>query len=143
MQDFHNQTLGDEIQEINLREQLNKYLIHWKWFVLSALVCMALAFLYLRYTTPTYEASTSILVKDEKKGGMLSELSAFSDLGLGGGYVSNVDNEIEVLKSRTLVESTVRKLNLNVSLLVEGNVVDTDVYAKSPINVSFINKTEA
>lgn len=143
MQDFHNQTAGDEIQEINLREQLDKYLIHWKWFVLSALVCLVLAFLYLRYTTPTYEASTSILVKDEKKGGMLSELSAFSDLGLGGGYVSNVDNEIEVLKSRTLVESTIKKLNLNVSLLVEGNVVDTEIYAKSPISVSFINKTEA
>lgn len=143
MQEFNNQTIGDGNQEMNLREQLDKYLIHWKWFLFSALICLVLAFLYLRYTTPIYEASTSILVKDEKKGGMLSELSAFSDLGLGGGYISNVDNEIEILKSRTLVESTIKKLNLNVSLVVEGNVVDTEIYAKSPINVSFINKTGA
>lgn len=142
MQDFYNEAIEDEINDVNLREQLDKYLIHWKWFVLSVFLCLVLAVLYLRYTTPSYEASTSILVKDEKKGGMLSELSAFSDLGLGGGSVNNVDNEIEVLKSRTLVESTVKKLNLNINLQVEGNVVDRDIYGGSPVNVYFLNKTE-
>ncbi|WP_163400505.1 GumC family protein [Flavobacterium fluviatile] len=142
MQDFYNEVIEDDINEVNLREQLDKYLVHWKWFVLSVFLCLILAFLYLRYTTPSYEASTSILVKDEKKGGMLSELSAFSDLGLGGGSVNNVDNEIEILKSRTLVESTVKKLNLNLSLLVEGNVVDRDIYGDAPVNIYFINKTE-
>ncbi|SHM19273.1 GumC family protein [Flavobacterium saccharophilum] len=141
MQDFYND-VEDEISEVNLRELLNKYLIHWKWFVLSILIGLSLTFLYLRYTTPSYEATTSILVKDEKKGGMLSELSAFSDLGLSGGSVNNVDNEIEILKSRTLAESTVEKLNLNVSLFVEGNVVDRDIYGIAPINVRFVNKSE-
>ena len=142
MQDFYNDGVEDEINEVNLREQLDKYVVHWKWFVLSSVLCLIFAFLYLRYTTPSYEASTSILVKDEKKGGMLSELSAFSDLGLSGGSVNNVDNEIEILKSRTLVESTVRQLNLNVNLLVEGNVVDRDIYGVSPVSVYFLNKTE-
>ena len=142
MQDFYNDEVEDEINEVNLREQLDKYIIHWKWFVLSGFLCLVLAFLYLRYTTPSYEASTSILVKDEKKGDMLSELSAFSDLGLGGGSVNNVDNEIEILKSRTLVESTVKKLNLNINLSVEGNVVDRDIYGDVPVNVYFINKSE-
>ncbi|WP_163408392.1 GumC family protein [Flavobacterium ajazii] len=142
MQDFYNEVIEDEINDVNLREQLDKYLIHWKWFVLSIFLCLVLAVLYLRYTSPSYEASTSILVKDENKGGMLSELSAFSDLGLGGGSVNNLDNEIEVLKSRTLVESTVKKLNLNINLQVEGNVVDRDIYGGSPVNVYFLNETE-
>lgn len=142
MQDFYNDSVENEIEEINIREQLDKYTIHWKWFLLSAVLCLIFAFLYLRYTTPSYEASTSILVKDEKKGGMLSELSAFSDLGLTGGSINNVDNEIEILKSRTLVESTIKKLNLNVALFVEGNVVDRDIYGGAPINVYFLNKTE-
>ncbi|MEO8254527.1 MAG: Wzz/FepE/Etk N-terminal domain-containing protein, partial [Flavobacterium sp.] len=141
MQDFYNDDIENEGNELNLREQLNTYLIHWKWFVLSTLFCLVFAFLYLRYTTPNYEASTSILVKDEKKGGMLSELSAFSDLGLGGGSISNVDNETEILKSRTLVEKTIKKLNLNISLFVEGTVVDRDIYNGAPINVYFIPKT--
>ncbi|MEO8238597.1 MAG: polysaccharide biosynthesis tyrosine autokinase [Flavobacterium sp.] len=142
MQDFYNDSVDNEIEEINIREQLDKYIIHWKWFLLSAVLCLIFAFLYLRYTTPSYEASTSILVKDEKKGGMLSELSAFSDLGLTGASINNVDNEIEILKSRTLVESTIRKLNLNVTLFVEGNVVNRDIYDGAPISVYFLNKTE-
>lgn len=140
-QNFYNDDIEDEIEDVNLREQLDKYLIHWRWFLLSIVICLIGAFLYLRYTTPSYEASTTILVKDEKKGGMLSELSAFSDLGIGGSMKSNVDNEIEILKSRTLVESTIKKLNLNVSLFIKGSVVDRDIYAEQPINAYFIKKT--
>jgi tyrosine-protein kinase Etk/Wzc len=136
-EDFFN----DEIEDVNLREQLHKYIIQWKWFLLSIVICFAIAFLYLRYSTPIYEVTTTILVKDEKKGGMLSELSAFSDLGIGGGSVNNVDNEIEILKSRTIVESTVKKLSLNITLIAEGNVVDRDIYKDVPISVRFISKT--
>lgn len=139
-QDFYNDFLDDEIEETNLREQLEKYLVHWRWFLVSVLIGLVLAFLYLRYTSPTYEATTTILVKDEKKGGMLSELSAFADLGMGGAMKSNVDNEIEILKSRTLVESAIKELNLNFGLYVKGNVIDRDVYEDSPIKLSFLNK---
>ncbi|WP_026728016.1 GumC family protein [Flavobacterium denitrificans] len=140
-QDFYNDLIDDENEDFNLREQLDKYLVHWRWFLLSVFLGLVLSFLYLRYTVPSFEASTTILVKDEKKGGMLSELSAFSDLGIGGSMINNVDNEIEILKSRTLVESTIKKLNLNVGLFVKGNVIDLDIYGKSPINVFVINKT--
>lgn len=140
-QDFYNDIIDDEIDDSNLREQLDKYLVHWRWFLFSIVVGLILAFLYLRYTTPSYEATTSILVKDEKKGGMLSELSAFADLGLGGSMKNNVDNEIEILKSRTLIESTIKKLNLNVGLFVEGKVIDRDIYVDTPVNAYFVNKT--
>ncbi|MTH18074.1 tyrosine-protein kinase [Flavobacterium sp. LC2016-01] len=140
-QDFYNDLIDDEIEDINLREQLDKYLIHWRWFLVSVVIGLVLAFLYLRYTMPNYQAVTTILVKDEKKGGMLSELSAFADLGLGGSMKNNVDNEVEILKSRTLVESTIKKLNLNVGLFVEGKVVDRDIYEDTPISAYFSNKT--
>ncbi|QOG04132.1 tyrosine-protein kinase [Flavobacterium sp. MDT1-60] len=139
-QNFYNDVIDDEIEDVNLREQLEKYLVQWRWFLVSVTIGLILAFLYLRYTTPSYEATTTILVKDEKKGGMLSELSAFADLGMGGSMKSNVDNEIEILKSRTLVESTIKELDLNIGLFVEGKVVDRDVYAETPIHVYFYNK---
>lgn len=127
--------------DFQFKEFLNKYSIHWKWFALGVSICLLLALLYLRYTIPQYEASTTILVKDEKKGGMLSELSAFADLGMGGGLKSNVDNEIEILKSRTLVESTVKKLNLNTFFTVSGKIVDKEIYEETPIEVYFVDKT--
>ncbi|WP_035668030.1 polysaccharide biosynthesis tyrosine autokinase [Flavobacterium sp. 83] len=131
----------DQESDFQLKEVFDKYIVHWQWFLICACMSLFFAFLYLRYTVPEYQASTSILVKDEKKGGMLSELSAFADLGMGGGLKSNVDNEIEILKSRTLVESTVKKLNLNVALVNRGNVVDVEIYKESPIAVYFVDKT--
>ena len=129
----------DQNEDFNLRDTLEKYLIHWQWFVLGALLCMGIAYVYLRYSTPQFQARTTILVKDEKKGGMLSELSAFSDMGLGKGMTSNLDNEIEILKSRTLVESTVKSFKMNVSLIGNGNVKSSEMYKDSPILVDFIS----
>ena len=71
---------------------------------------------------------------------MLSELSAFADLGMGGAMKSNVDNEIEILKSRSLVESTVRKLNLRARIFTRGNIVDKEIYSDAPIEVDIVNR---
>jgi len=70
-----------EESNINFKEALSKYLIHWKWFLLSVIFCLILAKLYLRYAVPVYKASTSLLIKDEQSGNLASELSAFEDLG--------------------------------------------------------------
>jgi capsular exopolysaccharide synthesis family protein len=139
---MENNHFDDDFEDdFQFKEFLNKYTVHWQWFALGVGVCLILAFLYLRYTIPQYQASTTILVKDEKKGGMLSELSAFADMGIGGGMKSNLDNEIEILKSRKLVESTVKKLNLNTTFIVKGNVVDREIYYDAPIEVYFADKT--
>ncbi|HAH55014.1 MAG TPA: tyrosine protein kinase [Flavobacterium sp.] len=133
--------LSDDNQDedFNIKDFLEKYLVYWTWFALGIFLCLSIAYVYLRYATPQYQAKTTILVKDEKKGGMLSELSAFSDLGLGGAMKSNVDNEIEILKSATLVESTVKRLELNISIIQKGRISSLDVYKNAPIEVHFTN----
>ncbi|MDI5895606.1 GumC family protein [Flavobacterium algoritolerans] len=124
-------------QDFQIRAVLYQYASHWKWFVLGIFISLLTAYVYLRYSTPQYQASTTILVKDEKKGGMLSELSAFSDMGIGGGIKNNLDNEIEILKSRSLIESTIKKMNLNIALIVEGKIISTELFKSAPILVSF------
>ncbi|SHG29096.1 capsular exopolysaccharide family [Flavobacterium fluvii] len=137
--DLNNYSDEEQNEDFNLREAIERYLDHWQWFLLAVCLCVSIAYVYLRYTTPQYQASTTILVKDEKKGGMLSELSAFADMGLGGGMKNNLDNEVEILKSRTLVERTVKKLVLNISMTVKGNVRDVEIYKDAPIKVLFLN----
>lgn len=44
MKDFYNDVIEDEIEEASIREQLDKYIIHWKWFLLSAALCLILLF---------------------------------------------------------------------------------------------------
>ena len=135
---FNNQE--EEENSINIAEIAQQYLHHWKWFVLSVFLCVIAAFFYIRYTTPIYKATSTILVKDDRKGGLQSELSAFSDLGLMGGVKSNVDNEIEIIKSRTIVEKAVRALDFNISYFTEGAVRNIELYQKKPVSISFVER---
>ena len=96
----------------NIREEIEKYLNLWKWFLLGCILAFGIAFVYLRYSTPRYSASASIMSKDNKKSGLSAELEAFKDLGIvGNGSVNNTDNEIEILKSRKVIATVVDSLD--------------------------------
>jgi len=141
-QEFNNFEEQNE-NNFSIREQIDKYLIHWRWFVLGIFLSLVTAFLYLRYyTSPSYKAVSTILVKDDKKGGIASELAAFSDIGMLTGAKSSVDNEVEILKSRTLVENVIQRLDLNVFYIAEGRVKSSFLYKDSPIEIEFTNKSK-
>jgi uncharacterized protein involved in exopolysaccharide biosynthesis len=128
---------------INIREELEKYIIHWKWFLLGGVLALLLAFVYLRYSTPKYKATTSIMIKDNQKSGISKELEAFKDMGIvGGGSTNNTDNEIEILKSRKVIGNVVDSLSLTISYLSEGRVKKSEVYKKSPFVLKFIEKNK-
>lgn len=100
-----------EDKPIDLIGILTKYLSFWKLFLASFIICITLAVVYLKFTLPTYEATTSILLKDDQKGGGTLELSAFKELGLFT-QKNNVDNELEVLNKSVIVEQVVRELGM-------------------------------
>ena len=126
-----------KVSEINLQEKIQDYTRHWVWFLLSVLVFLIGAYIYIRYSTPIYTASTKILVKDDKKGGIMSELELFSDLEGLKLIKSNVDNEIEVIKSRTLSEMAVKTLGLNISYFGKGLIKTAELYENPPVRVVF------
>jgi tyrosine-protein kinase Etk/Wzc len=137
---MENSSFDDDLgNDFDLKAILEKYTRHWQWFLLAVCIGLLGAFLYLRYTIPQYTATATILVKDESKGGALSELSAFSDMGINSGS-NNLDNEIEILKSRSLAEKTVRNLNLNIRLVVEGKFVEREIYKNAAITIDFVDK---
>jgi capsular exopolysaccharide synthesis family protein len=96
---------------IDFAGQFFKYLTYWKWFIISLIVCLALAFIYLKITPNNYEVTTSILLKDDQKGGGSTEMNAFKEMGLFT-QKNNVDNELEALNKSLMVEQVVRELGL-------------------------------
>jgi tyrosine-protein kinase Etk/Wzc len=113
------------------RQLISKYTSNWPWILVSMLMCLIAAFLYLRYTTPVFKISARVLVNDEKKGGGLNASSAagLTDLsGLLGGK-SIVDNEVEVLKTKYLMQQVVKDLNLNIIYYNTGLIRGTETYA--------------
>ena len=126
--------------EFNIKEQLFFYLQYWKWFIVSILLFLSISFIYLRYYIVEYGVCSTILIKDEKKGGS-SEYSAISDMNLFSSK-NNVDNEIAILKSRTLSQNVVASLDLDISYFSEGRLVNLELYKDSPIKILFYNKSK-
>ncbi|WP_159018158.1 GumC family protein [Algibacter sp. L3A6] len=116
-----------EDDSINIRQQIEKYAYHWKWFALGLIIALMGAYFYLRYTPNSYEVSATILIDDESNGGLSNELAAFEELGIGNSK-KNIENEMGILKSRSLMTRVVKKLDLNISYFKEGQVRDTEIY---------------
>ena len=131
-----------EKDTINIREEIEKYLLYWKWFVLGILLSLLFAYVYTRYITPKYNVTTSIMIKDNQKSGISKEFEAFKDLGIiGGSSSNNPDNEIEILKSRRIIGNTIDTLDLNISYFVDGIIKRGELYReKSPIKIIYTSK---
>lgn len=129
--------------EPTLREQIEIYLRHWPWFIIGVIIALSLAYIYLRYTTPFFQSTTSIIIKDSKGRGAASELAAFEDIGLISGMNSNsIENEIEILKSRQLIRNVVDELNLNIRYNREGKFKTSELFLNKPFEVKILNENQ-
>jgi len=127
---------------------LQKYTRKWYWFFLGVVICLSFAFLYLRYATPQYGISTELLIRDDKKGPDVGNMLGGGN-GAGGMFADldlfksqqNINNEIEVLKSNSLLQRTFYKMPwLQTSIFVQGTFKSTEVYGdKAPISVNILN----
>ncbi|WP_298528386.1 tyrosine-protein kinase family protein [uncultured Christiangramia sp.] len=130
-------------EEIDLREELGKYTKHWQWFALGVLLCICVAFAYLRVTTPGYHTIASIIIKDEESKSPSSEMAAFADLGLLGGMGTNsIENEIGILRSKRMMTNVVKALNLNVTYLDDDAIKSPELYQNSPFFVQVLKIDE-
>ena len=124
--------------EIDIRELLFKYLIHWPWFAGAVIACLIAAYVYLYIATPVYNISATVLIKDDKKGGNTNNVAGLDELGLSGLITSSqsIDNEIEVLRSKTLVKEVVNYLDLYVAYQDEDQIPSKELYRESPVQVN-------
>ncbi|MGI9527953.1 MAG: GumC family protein, partial [Weeksellaceae bacterium] len=94
--------------------------------LLSILFFLFVAWLYTRYLTPIYQSSIKVLIKDSQKGAGANVL--LSDVAVQGGMNGGIDNEIEIMKSRRLIQQVIENLNLTNTYTKKGKVIDTEVY---------------
>lgn len=113
-------------------------ILNWKWFVLSLIICMGAAHIYLRYATPIYQSAAKLLIKDDEGSGSSFKGSNSIMSATNLGIISNsngIDNEMEILKSRTLAQQTVYDLKLYVNYRHEGKLKDHVLYGDQEVNI--------
>ena len=117
---------------------LKAYLRHWIWLALIFIAFLAVSLAYSRYSKLSYTSRGLLMIQDEQKSSGSSELSVLKDLGILKGE-SNVSNEIELLRSRTLLRKVVEELHLHTELFVLSKttgLLKQDLYLRSPLSVS-------
>lgn len=126
----------DEGGKTTAKELLYKYLVYLPLFIVVMLLSFAIAWLYIRYTNPSYTSTISMLFKDDKYNRGGGEEMLLEDL-VQYRKKANLANETEVLLSVNLMKNVVDELNLNVSYYSEGNVKTSEMYGDVPIRAVF------
>jgi uncharacterized protein involved in exopolysaccharide biosynthesis len=127
-------------QEESLFIQLfSKYIFYWPLFLVLILIFGISAIVYFRYATPLYEANATMIIKDEKKGTENSkgvdELNMINSKKI-------IENEIEVLQSRSIMENVVKNLHLYAPISQEGKIRTLSAYTLSPVTIIVDNPDE-
>lgn len=128
-----NNNVDEEELGIDVRLILTKFVIYWKWFLVSIVLCSVGAFFYLRYVSPIYKIQASVMINDEKKGSFQNPLMAMADFGLMSSS-GGVDNEIEILRSRSMIKQAIMDLGLYVNYEMRQGLKHRTLYGKYPIN---------
>ena len=123
-----------EENELNLGDLLRIVRVNWYWFLASTILCLGVAVLYLAWAPKVYTRTASVLIKDDSKGGGLSETSAFEELNMFN-VKRNVDNEVLVFKSKRLMTEVARRLHLDMSYTVKQGLRTVGLYTQSPVTV--------
>ncbi|PQA52721.1 GumC family protein [Siphonobacter curvatus] len=121
-----------ETDSTNIRAILMRYARNWPWFLVSVVVALGAGYAYLLYQQPIYRVQASLLIKDEKKGVDTGELMKQLDMF---GQQKLVDNEIEILKSYTLMNKIVGDMNLEVKYFEPSKFGKREVYGNVPIKL--------
>jgi uncharacterized protein involved in exopolysaccharide biosynthesis len=121
---------------IDIRNEINKYLPFWFWFVGFTILTLLLAHFYLRYTPPTFETSAKIKILDNSG----SPFKMSSDgIFIVGKTKSKLDNDLEIIKSDRILEVVANDLNMSTTYYLPGRVIDSELWKNSPIEIEWLN----
>ena len=132
-----NTASGGRRFRLNFQTIFSALVLNWHWFLLSLIICVLGAIIYLRFAEPVYQVSARMLVKnnnDSKKKSASQMLSDVEDLG----YLNNssgIENEVEVLRSRLLLRDVVKDLKLYTEYRREDGLKDVIVYKNQPFSI--------
>ena len=122
---------------IDVRQLLAKYLRYWYLFLISLVLFLGAAFCYIYVATPQYRISSTLLLKNEESlTNSVNRNPALGEINLLSGK-QNIDNEIEVFKSQSLMHRVFSELSLHASFFVQGQFRKDEIYGKEvPIRLS-------
>ena len=126
------------LENINIREIVIKYLLKWHWFLISVVICFIIAYFYLKITNEEFQVQTTILIRKDKSASSLIDMSMLDGLGGvsgAGGSSKEIEDEIQVLTSKTLMTNVIKSLGVETEYFEKDNYRYNEVYPLTPIRL--------
>jgi capsular exopolysaccharide synthesis family protein len=130
---------NNSIKDLNIKDEILKYLPFWYWILLGVIVSLFSAYIYLRYENNVYQTQAKIKILDNSNAAFKLPTDAVSIFGRGK---VNLENEMEVIKSARIVSQVVDKLNLTTSIYSLGKIKTTELWKDMPFDVVWAEDTE-
>ena len=133
-----NQSGNKDLGTLSIKDLFFKYVRFLPVFLVSVAVCLFGAYLYLRYTTPIYRVTGTLTFKqeDQNRGGKFNDI-------FNAKSVSDVQAEIEILKSQALMERVVDSVKLQTSYFAVGKIKTLNIYTACPFRLNIIKLTDS
>ena len=135
MTDHRKENKIQDEKKFNLKHFfVNRVIRYWYLYAICLFVAICGAYYYNWYSTPVYYASGTLLIHDDKRNITTQDLlSQVSNIDNTGG----IDNEIELIQSRSMIAKTLRRLDFEVSYLLQGNIKRSELYKQTPLKIEF------
>jgi uncharacterized protein involved in exopolysaccharide biosynthesis len=130
---YSSQQANNDEQSVDIKKLIFIVLNNWFLFVIFAFVALVIGFFVNRYSTNVYQTSGSVLIKDARSN--YDPTAIMTTMNLSG--TQSTENEVAVLKSYSLTERVVKKMNLEVTYLEKGRFSVSEMYKTSPFHVEF------
>lgn len=129
---------GENKSPKDLKASLMLYVHYWPIFLVSLGICCTLAFFYVRRSRPVYDVKAKLSIKDDKAGA--DEKDVLDKINITG-TPKNIESELEIIKSRTLLKEVVNNLQLWASYGQVLNYAHQDLYLTTPVHFNLVKQT--
>jgi len=122
-------------EDINIRQIIFKYLRMWYWFALSIAFCFAIAYIYLKFKNVQYQVQTTILLRKDQAGGGMLDMSMLEGMGIPGSTSKEVEDEIQVLTSKSIMLKVIQSLNIETEYYIKNGFRYEELYPVTPLKL--------
>ena len=128
-----NKSQANDDQSIDIKNLIFTCLNHWYLFAIFVIVALAIGFVVNRYKTNVYQAAGTVLIKDDRS--TFDPTAIMTNMSYNN--MQNVENEMAIIKSYSLTERVVKKMNLEVTYMAKGRIATSEMYKSAPFDVEF------
>ncbi len=124
-------------QSVNYKKVAQRFLGYKKFYLVAAVVLLIAAFIYNKTATVLFQNTTTVMISEKEKNAFAGGQDFMSGMALLSGQM-NIDNEIEILSSFSIIKEAVQRMDMKTSIYSYEKSLFSDLLEKT----NFVEKTE-